>query len=180
MNLIPEIVSRRSIRKYKDVDISDEAIKEIVEAARLAPSGSNKQPWRFLVIRDREKRKKIVQVDHDQQWMLTAPVIIACLADLTCRIPDPTVEVNQWTPAYELKQILRDSAIGAAYLMLQAERMGLGTCWTAWYGQADMQQALGVPSYMYVTGVLTVGVPDEVPEARPRVNLDEILHFEQW
>ena len=72
MPVIEAIRDRRSIRKYKADKIKDEDILQIIEAARLAPSGSNTQPWKFIIIKDETTKKKIVEVDHKQKWMLTA------------------------------------------------------------------------------------------------------------
>lgn len=166
---------RKSIRKYKKDPVTDEQIQHILEAACLAPSGNNNQPWKFLVIRGEEQKQKIAAVDHDQQWMLTAPVFIAVLGDITCRIKEGYGTVDESNPLVELKKVIRDSTIAATYLMLEAEHQGLSTCWTGWYGQAEMKKALGISGQYYVVGVFTLGYADEAPEGRPRKPLSEVL-----
>ena len=76
------IETRRSIRHFRPDNVPDELIKQMLEAARLAPSGSNRQPWRFLVIRDKEVKKELRRICLEQRFVEEAPVVIACFADL--------------------------------------------------------------------------------------------------
>ena len=177
MSILKEIAERRSIRQYQDRDVDDALIREVLEAGRLAPSGSNTQPWRFLVVRDSEVKKAIAAVDHAQDWMLSAPVFLVCLADYTCRAEgDPDAYDNDDDSAdAELKRLIRDGAIAVGYMLLQAQHLGLGACWTGWYEQREMREALGLPARYWVTGVVTLGYADQAPKARPRIALDELI-----
>lgn len=171
-----EIQQRQSIRKYKSVEVKDEDIRQIIEEARLAPSGSNTQPWRFIVIKDEALKAKIVKADHNQKWMLTAPVFIVCLADITSRVADSQgISLLEDSPSPELKLIIRDTAIAISYLQLEAVHLGLGTCWTGWYEQSEMKNVLELPDNVYVSGIVTLGYSDEKPKKRIRKTLDEIL-----
>ena len=163
MSLLKEIESRRSVRRYRDLPVSREQVMEILEAGRLSLSGSNTQPWRFMVITDPQKKSAVVKADNDQEWMLQAPVFIACLADLKSRqheapVPENTLET-----------------IAVSFMILQAEHMGLATCWTGWYDQREMRKALGINDEYYVSGILTVGYGAESPDPRPRLSMEEIL-----
>lgn len=181
MPIIEAIRDRRSIRKYKADRIKDSDILQIIEAARLAPSGSNTQPWKFIIIKDDSTKKKIVEVDHKQKWMLSAPVFIVCVSDIRTRIED--VDSNSFledSPQPELKLVIRDTAIAISYMLLEAQYLKLGTCWTAWYEQEEMRKALELPEYLYVSGVVTLGYADEKPQMRPRKSLDEIVRYEKW
>lgn len=73
--MIKEIEMRRSIRKYSNKPIEDEKINELLESARLAPSGNNTQPWHYIVVKSEEMRQKIVEASHNQKWMFTASSI---------------------------------------------------------------------------------------------------------
>ena len=75
------IEKRRSIRKYKPDDIPEEYIYEILNSARLAPSGCNAQPWRFKIVRDPDTKVMLAKAAHDQSFIKTAPVVIVCCAD---------------------------------------------------------------------------------------------------
>ncbi|MBE0633942.1 nitroreductase family protein, partial [Candidatus Bathyarchaeota archaeon] len=68
MNVIEAIKTRRSVRKYKPTPIPEEHLKTILEAARLAPSAGNKQPWKFIIVRDPDTKKKLAEVANNQHW----------------------------------------------------------------------------------------------------------------
>lgn len=181
MEIMKEILDRRSIRKYQDKEISREDILTVLEAGRLAPSGSNTQPWRFVVVTAQDTKEKIVQADHNQKWMLEAPVFIVCVADVSCRIPKSEgLLMDEEETCHELKQIIRDTAIAIENLLLQATHQGLATCWTGWYEQKEMKAALNIPDDKYVVGVITLGYAAENPAMRKRKELNEIVCFEQW
>jgi nitroreductase len=179
--MINEIRTRRSIRKYTDQLISDESIAQLIESARLAPSGSNTQPWHFVVIRSEETRKKIAEVSHGQSWMTMAPVHIACVADIRSRVDGiEQIELSENSPQHELKQIIRDTSIAVEHIVLEAENLGLGACWIAWFTQKDVRSVLNIPSDKYIVCILTIGYPDEKPSTRPRKKLEDITHYETW
>ena len=159
MAILSEIKDRRSIRKYKSVEVTDELLNELLTAAFLAPSGSNEQPWDFIIVKSKEMKEKICQADHNQKWMLQAPVFIVCIGKSSYR-KDGSME-----------RTIRDCSIAIAHLLLQAQHLGLGTCWTGWYEQDEIRNLLGLTSEDYVTGIITVGYADESPAARPRRTL---------
>lgn len=175
MAVIKEISERKSIRKYKSDAVSRKQILEILEAGRLAPSGSNTQPWRFILVWDNEMKKQIIEVDHNQAWMHSASALIVCVADLTSRQKDKIDSTADDSTSADLKKIIRDSAVCIENMLLQATHLGLGTCWTGWYDQEPMKKVLGLNDEHYVVGVITVGYADEVPKARPRMSLEELI-----
>lgn len=79
--MLKAIEQRRSVRKYLDQPIEEEKLLAVLEAARLAPSGSNTQAWHFIVVREDAMRQEVTRVSHNQQWMISAPVHIVCIAD---------------------------------------------------------------------------------------------------
>lgn len=179
--MIKEIQTRRSIRKYSNKPVEDEKILQLIESARIAPSGSNTQPWHFIIVKSESTREKISKVSHDQKWMNTALVHIVCVADIRARIKDDVeLSLNENSPQPEVKLIIRDATIAIEHIVLEAENLGLGTCWVAWFTQEDIRPILDIPSDKYVVGVITVGYADEMPKARPRKKLEEIIHYENW
>ena len=180
--MFKEIISRRSIRKYiAKKPVEDEKIIELIESARLAPSGSNTQPWHFIVVKSDAARQKLAEASHNQKWMMSAPVFIACVADIRSRIAEDTkLSLNENSPEPELKQIIRDTSIAVEHMVLCAEKLGLGTCWVAWFTQEEIRPIMNIPSDKYVVGIVTLGYPDESPKARPRKDLKEIIHYENW
>jgi nitroreductase len=136
--MIKEIEMRRSIRKYIDKPVENEKITELLESARLAPSGNNTQPWHYIVVKSDEMRQKVIEASHNQKWMLTAPVFIVCVADVRCRIKeDIDVYLDDNSPQDEVKRIIRDTSISAGYMLLQANNLGLGACWVAGFPIRD-------------------------------------------
>lgn len=176
-----EIENRRSIRKYTSKKVPKEALMQVLESARLSPSGSNTQPWNFIIVESKEMKEKIVAADHDQKWMLTAPVFIACVADICCRLePNPDRYIDEESPEPEVKMIIRDTAIMIEHILLEAEHLGLATCWTAWFDQKDMRPAMNIPNDKFVCGVITLGYADENPEQRPRRKMEDMVRYEKW
>ncbi len=181
MNISEVIASRRSVRKYTTASISDEQIATLLESARLAPSGSNRQPWQFIVVRSVKKKQQIIEASHHQDWMLNAPVFIACVADPTPRLKGrPSFAIDDNSPEPVVKKIIRDTSIAVEHLVLQAESMGLATCWVGYFSQGDIRPILEVPPDKYVLAVITVGYADEQPAAMPRKPLPEMVHYESW
>lgn len=179
--MIKEMQTRRSVRKYIDKPVEDEKIVQLLESARIAPSGSNTQPWHFIVVKSDDTKEKIAKVSHDQKWMNTAPVHIVCVADIRSRIKDNSeLDLNESSPQPELKLIIRDTTIAIEHIVLEAENLGLGTCWVAWFTQEDIRPILNIPSDKYVVGIIPVGYADETPSPRPRKSLEDIIHYENW
>lgn len=179
--MLKEITTRRSIRKYTDQPVDEEIILALLESARLAPSGSNSQPWHFIVIKSEETRKRLASASHNQYWMVSAPLHIVCVGDIRCRIEENTpAALYEDSPQADLKRIIRDTAIAVEHIVLTAEHLGLGTCWVANFTQDDIRPLLSIPEDKYVLCVLTVGYPAEQPDARPRRKLEEIIHKEIW
>ncbi len=174
------IEKRRSIRKYLPDDISADVLKELLESARLAPSGNNTQPWHFIVVKDSKKKEELAGVSHNQSWMLTAPVFLVCIADAAVRINDKDYKALENSPDVDLKKVIRDTAIAVEHIVLNASDKGLGTCWVAWLEQKDIRPVLNIPDDKYVVCILTIGYPAETPERRSRKNLDDFLHHEMW
>lgn len=181
INMIKEIKTRRSIRNYSNKLVEDEKIIQLIESARLAPSGSNTQPWNFIIVKSELIKQKLAQVSHKQKWMLSAPVFIVCVADIRCRIKENIdVVLNENSPQEELKQIIRDTSISVEHILLEAESLGLGSCWVAWFTQDEIRPILNIPNDKYVVGIITLGYANETPEARQRKTIEEIIHYETW
>ncbi|MCL2842318.1 MAG: nitroreductase family protein [Oscillospiraceae bacterium] len=179
--MIKEIRTRTSTRKYTDKPVANELVLVLIESARLAPSGSNTQPWNFIIVTSEETKAQIAKANNNQQWMTSAPVFIVCVADIRCRIKDDTeIIVDEHSSLPALKQIIRDSAIAMEHILLEAEHLGLSSCWTAWFTQDDIRPILGVPKDKYVVGILTIGYADKPGKSAPRRPLDSMIQYEKW
>lgn len=181
MKVLEAIVARRSVRKFKRKPVDEEQLRLLLESARLAPSGSNRQPWQFIVVRSEKAKKEIAAASHHQSWMLDAPLFLVCVADPVPRLKGKEpFSVDDNSPEPVVKKIIRDTSIAIEHIVLQAEALGLATCWVAYFSQGDMRPMLEVPSDKYIVAVLPIGYADEQPEAMPRKSLEEMVYYESW
>ena len=179
--MIKSIFHRKSTRRYNNIPVEDKKILKLIESARMTPSGSNTQPWNFIIVANEKTKEQIVQADNNQQWMKTAPVFIVCVADIRCRIKeDNDIYLDENCSLPELKQIIRDTSIAIEHILLEAENIGLSSCWTAWFSQEDIRPIMDIPSDKYVVGVITIGYSDEVGKPVPRKSLESIVRYEKW
>ena len=179
--MIKEILMRKSTREYNNTPVEDDKIMQLIESARLAPSGSNTQPWNFIIVRSEDTKLKIVEADNNQKWMERAPVFIVCVADIRCRLKeDREIYLDENTDLPELKQIIRDTAIAIEHILLEAEGIGLSSCWTAWFSQDNMRPIMNIPDDKYVVGVITIGYSDGGGKPAPRKPLKSIIKYEKW
>ena len=180
--MMKEIQTRKSTRKYTGKPVCNKDILRLIEAARMAPSGSNTQPWNFIVVKAEETKEQIVQANHNQTWMKSAPVFIVCVADIRCRIKDDEADIflDEESSLRELKQIIRDTAIAIEHILLEAEGIGLSSCWTAYFDQKDIRPILGIPNDKYVVGVVTIGYADGRGKSAPRRSLESMIRYEKW
>jgi nitroreductase len=166
MELMNVLRDRRSIRKYKTTPVPQDEIEFVLEAARLAPSWSNRQCWRYIVVTDEGLRKKITKRD----WAAEAPVVIVGCAD-------PTKAGNKAGKPY----YMLDMGISMEHLILAAHDRGLGTCWLG--GQFDedvVRDALGVPESHRVVALTPLGYPDEDPPAKSRKSSNDLFTWNKW
>ena len=169
MNVFDAIRRRRSIRRYTTDAVEREKIDKILEAARLAPSAANKQPWRFIVITDSEAKEKL-RASYDQDWFIQAPVIIVACA----------VRKEAWQRRGE-EYWKVDVAIAMQNLVLASTELGLGTCWIAAFNEKRAKKALGIPKDVRVVAMTPIGYPNE--EKSPvtdRKSIDEIVRYNYW
>ncbi|MHA2393744.1 MAG: nitroreductase family protein [Promethearchaeota archaeon] len=168
MNVIEAIKTRRSVRKYKKDPIPDADLKTILEAAQLAPSAGNKQPWNFIIVRDTETKKKLAEKARKQLWIGNAGVVVAALA---MDKKDPTI-YERW--------VERDVMTAVEHMVLAAWELGYGTCWIGAFEQKDIKEILDIPESMTVINLLPIGVPDHKPDPRGRKPFAEIFFAETY
>lgn len=173
MNYLSSIIKkRRSIRKYKDKHVSDKLIKEVIDAARLAPSGCNAQPTYYYVVRSADVKSKLKKNRvFAQEFVYSAPIIIVCCGDPSA-YPREEDKVNSQSYKYRAE---RDVAIASQNLVLQATDLGLGTCYIGWVDRKKIARFLNIGKRFVIPLVITLGYPAEKPKTRPRKKLEEIM-----
>ena len=172
--LIDLIKSRRSIRKYSDRPVEKEKIINMVEAARLAPSASNGQPWRFFAVNSRKKLDKIIDsTGIINKWTKSAPlIIVACsTGGSISHLLGQTIK--------GIRYDLLDLGIAVEHIALAATEMGLSTCWIGWFDERMIKKILDIPGRLKVISLLTVGYAADgfKPGGKNRLSMDKILFF---
>jgi nitroreductase len=171
MDLMEAIKTRRSIRRYKSTPVDDGLLKVVLNAARLAPSADNAQPWRIIVVMDEQTKLRLAAAANGQKFIAQAPIVL-----VACGIPD---EAFSTVGGYMSSHVI-DVAIAVDHLTLAAHSLGLGTCWIAWFKEEKVREALDIPEDVRVIAMTPLGYPDEAPEKSPRKNLEELILYERY
>lgn len=173
MDFYDVIETRRSVRSYRGDPVPEDLLTRVLNAARIAPSGGNRQPVRFVVIRDRKNREALVPLCNGQKFIAQAPVVIAACGR----------EIPSNRGGYMGKYgMLVDVAIAVDHLTLAARAEGLGTCWVGSFDNAAIKQFLKVPDDFQVVALTPVGYPEGAPfvKVSNRMPLAEITCEETW
>lgn len=171
------VQGRKSIRRYLDKPVSRDVIKTCLEAARVAPSADNAQPWRFLVIDDPEIKAKLGKEAFSGIYSVTkfaakAPVLIVILG----RLQLVTHKIGRQVQNIHFHYI--DIGVAGEHFVLQAEEMGLGTCWLGWFNVRKVRKLLKIPPKYKIISMLAVGHYEKKPSRkRSRKSLEEIVWF---
>ncbi len=168
MDLYEVISKRYSVRAYKDKDIEPDKLERILDAGRMAPSGNNRQAWRFVVVRDPQIRLALAQAS-EQPFLVQAPVILAVVGldpqrKMSCDIPGDPV----------------DCSIAVTFMMLAATAEGLGTCWIGHFNQDACRGLLNVTPSAKIVALLPVGYPDQPPRAKTRKTMREVVSYDSF
>jgi nitroreductase len=184
MNFEEVVLTRKSIRSYSEKEISDEILRKMFQAAQASPSAQNKQCWRFIVVKEREKRKELALhsglIGTVNFFIKDAPVIIIACAD-----PNRSVKMNGQD------YYLVDTAIAFQQMMLTAWSEGIGSCWLAAFNEKKVKEILSIPDKIRVVALSPFGYPKEkenfyaktvsfVAKSSKRLELEKIISFEKW
>ena len=169
MDVFTAISQRRSVRAYKATDVEEDKLKKVLEAGRLSPSSSNRQEWKFIIVKNKEAKKKLANAAFGQGFIGEAPVVlVACATEskaiMACGQPAYTVDVS----------------IACAFMILQAYELGLGTCWIGAFNEGEVKKILKVPEAIRVVAMTPLGYPNQSPSQRVRKGLNQIICFEKY
>ncbi len=169
MDVIEAIHTRRSIRKYTDQDVSEDQIRQLLEAAMMAPSAGNEQPWHFIVIRDKTTLEKVKDINPFAGMAPKAPVAVLVCADLSLEKYD-----GYW---------VQDCSAAVQNILLAAHGLGLGAVWTGVYPDKDrvpkFSELFQLPQQVIPLGLIVLGHPVSQPNSKSRFNPDRV-HQETW
>ncbi|MCX8095273.1 MAG: nitroreductase family protein [Caldisericia bacterium] len=159
------IVSRRSVRNYKKDKIKEDDILKILEAGRWAPSASNNQPWRFIVINDENQIKKIGDVAKIltiNNFVSNSPLIIVIY----------TEKKHRWVDI--------DCGMCAQNMMLEAHSLGIGSCFIGAFREKKLKEILNLPEDFYIVGLITFGYPEGDVKKKERIDLNELVKYNYY
>lgn len=199
MQVVEAIKARRSIRKYKPDPVPEEKIREVLDAARLAPSGVNIQPWRFVVLKSEAARERLNTATY-LSFVTKAPVVIAICVDnqIMSEVGNRSRELkeagaflgtdldNMDSETYASRRKNMDEVAVRAYLglnaaiaidhmTLRAVELGLGTCWVMMFDQEKAKEVMELDERYTIVALMPVGYPDQEPAPRPRLSLEQIV-----
>ncbi len=168
-DILPSIQNRFSAKSFLDKEIEDDILDRILEAGRLAPSAKNRQPWRFVVVREHQHRQKIAHAAYNEPWLIQAPVHVAvCSTNIDYKTPNGQL-------AYPI-----DLSFAASFMVLQAVHEGLACSINTTFDETEVRELLTVPYGMRIVLLLILGYSDDKPKERDRLPKGRIVSYEHW
>lgn len=170
MEFFELIKTRHSVRAYKPDEIDDGDLSQILEAARLAPTAANRQPFRVVVIKTKGREDDLNRI-YGRQWFSEAPLVL-CVCG---------VKAEGWVRSHDGKSYLDvDAAIVMDHIVLAAAALGLGTCWIAAFDPDAARDVLKLPPGVEPIVFTPLGVPDDRPGTKNRKALEQIVKYDVW
>ncbi|WP_408954382.1 nitroreductase family protein [Natroniella sp. ANB-PHB2] len=168
-DVIETIRERASIREYKSQEIPEETLHKILEAAHLAPSAGNIQPWEFFVIKNQAKIEELAKVAYGQEWMAEAPVVVVVCTN-------PELSAAKYGQRGEELYALQDASAAIENMLLAAEGYDLGSCWVGAFDEEKVKEVLDLSAKLIPLAFVTIGYSQgDKEEVRPQKELDEVI-----
>ncbi|OQY33771.1 MAG: nitroreductase [Spirochaetaceae bacterium 4572_59] len=169
MKLLSEIQHRRSAKEFSPEEVDESSLNRILDAGRLAPSAKNRQPWRFIVIQDSEKREAIKNASYGDERFSQAPVAIAaCTTNIGYRMPNGEL-------SYPI-----DLSFAVSFMMLQAEHENLGTSVITTYQEEKIKNLLNIPYSMKIVMILLLGHKCNETDPNVRLPKNRVVAYDHW
>ncbi len=165
MNCVERVLTRRSIRKFKNESITDIVVQNILEAGRRSPTATNSQPWHFVIARD-QKAKEAFSFGGFNKFTGDAAFIVLGLYKQS----EVIIE----------KLSLMDVTIALQNMVVAAWVQGVGSCWMGAFDENRLKDTLNLPADSRIVGAIAFGIPDENPVQPAKKPLNEIVHFDKW
>jgi nitroreductase len=173
MDVLEAIKGRRSIRAFKNEDVSKEIIDKLIEAAIWAPSAGNIQPWEFIIVRKPEIKRRLAEAALGQHFIEEAPVVIVVCAN-------EKRSSEGYGARGKTLYCIQDTAAAIQNIHLAAYSFGLGTCWIGAFKEEEARKILKVPNGIRPVAMIPVGHPAEAPSPRSRRPVSQIVHYETF
>lgn len=167
--VLEAIKKRQSVRSYQDKEIQEDVLQQVLEAGRLAPSACNNQLWKFIVVKDKNLKEKLIPACKNQEFAGEASVVI-----VGCAI-NPSYKMSNGKYSYSI-----DLAIALDHMSLEATSLGLGTCWIGAFYQDQVKEILAIPENISIVALMSVGYPKELGSKTGRKPLSEIICYNKY
>ena len=165
MSLIDFVLTRRSIRRYETKDIPENVLQQILEAGRQAPSAANRQPIRFVVVKDHDILKNLCDT-LITRFVKFAPAAIVGCADVKSLL------TGKWAVV--------DTTIAMQNMVIAASTLGIGSCWIGACKEEKVRELLRIPDKWKVVALVTLGYPAEQPQPRKKKSFEEMFSFNSF
>ena len=169
MEFFDLIKKRYSVRAYQSKPVEQEKLQKVLEAANLAPTAANRQPFKIIVIHTKGKEAELKRIYH-RDWFSQAPYVIGICA----------VKSEAWARMDEKNYADVDTTIVMDHLILAAADLGLGTCWIAAFDPGAAREILGLPDDVELVAFTPLGYPADEWRVKKRKSLGEIVRYEKW
>ena len=163
------IQKRYSVRAYQPRPVEEEKLRQVLEAARLAPTAANRQPFQIVILTTAGREAELQRIYH-RPWFVQAPLVLAM-----CAIPD-----EGWVRVDGKVYTDVDAAIAMDHLVLAATDVGLGTCWVAAFDPAAAREVLGLPAGVEPVAFTPLGYAADQPREKQRKALSDLVRHEGW
>jgi nitroreductase len=163
------IETRYSVRAYKPDPVEEEKLHQVLEAARLAPTANNQQPFQLILIHTKGREKELRRI-YNRDWFVRAPLVICA-----CGIPG-----GAWVREDKKNYAVVDVAIVMDHLILAATGLGLGTCWIGAFNERATREILGLPMEVEPIAFTPLGYPADQPKPKERKPLEALVRYERW
>ncbi len=165
-----ELIKKRySVRAYQSKPVEDEKLQKVLEAANIAPTASNRQPFGFIVVHTQGRELELKRI-YRPEWFYQAPIVIC-----GCALPD-----EAWSRKDGKNYGEVDTTIAMDHLILAAADLGLGTCWIAAFDPSIAREVLGLPENVEPIAFTPLGYPADDPVPKSRKALSDLVHNEKW
>lgn len=173
MEFYEVVRTRRSVRSYRPDPVPDDALNRVLDAARIAPSGSNRQPWKFILVKDEEKKKNLVPLCGDQTFVAEAPLLVVACGN--------NIHYDRGRYMGDLSMLV-DVSVAVDHLTLAARAEGLGTCWIGMFDNEAIKRLLHVPGDVNIVALTPIGYPHGEAFKKPssRKSLSEIVSIDAY
>jgi nitroreductase len=173
MELFEALAQRRSIRTYRKQALNEGTVETLINAARLAPSAGNGQPVEFVIAQEEQTMQRLSMAAYGQKSLTeSSAVIVVCV--------DEKRASQSYGERGKVLYCIQDSAAAIQNILLTAVSIGLGTCWIGAFKEEEVKKVVNAPKHMRPVALIPIGYPNEMPPARARRPISELIHKETF